>query len=484
MDNAVSRSNGINDAERYLQKLCERTFLRLWSYPGVFRDQSSGWGKKGGKEVCDLLVVFGNHILIFSDKKINFPKTGDLDLDWSRWVRRAVLESGEQLFGAERWIKSHPDRLFIDRECNQVFPIDLPDMSLATFHRVIVAHGASVRCKEVMGGSGSLMILSKINGTDHILKRSDGGMPFVLGQVDTMRGFVHILDDTSLEILLTTLDTIYDFTEYLEKKEKLFEKMGIVGAAGEEELLAYYLANLNQHGEHDFVVEEGLNGVFLDEGFWEDFSNSKERQSQIEANQISYSWDRLIEIFCTHILNDTQYLKDSLGARNQEKIIRFLARESRTRRRMLAKALIDLLETTPPFQKKVRVIQPSKPGDPYYVFLAIPSIQGTPQKEYREVRLDLLLKYCMVVKHRYPNAQDIVGIATESGTNSYRSEDAIYLDTRIWTQDQETEAINLIKDLSLLEHTQTFYAKELEYPASSKKGKRKRHNSKNRKFTR
>ena len=433
MGNAVSRSDGINDAERYLQTLCERSFLRLWSYPGVFRDQSNGGKSKGGKEVCDLLVVFENHILIFSDKNINFPNTGDLDLDWSRWVRRAVLESGEQLFGAERWIKSHHDRLFIDRECKQPFPIDLPDMSSAKFHRIIVAHGAYDRCKKVMGGSGSLMIFSSIIGKDHMLKRSNGGIPFAIGQVDPVRGFVHILDDTSLRILMTTLDTIYDFTSYLEKKEHLFEKIVSVGAAGEEELLAYYLGNLNKDREHDFIVDESLNGIYLDEGFWEDFSKSMERQSQIEANQISYSWDALIEEFSTHILNDTQYIKDPLGPRNQEKIMRILARESRTRRRMLAKALLGLLEKTPHSYKGVRVIAPSKLGDPYYVFLIVPHLQGKPQKEYREVRKYLLESYCMVVKHKFPGAQDIVGIATEPGMNSYRSEDAIYMDVRIWT---------------------------------------------------
>jgi hypothetical protein len=54
----VQPAEGVTDAERYLAKLCRRSFLSLWSYPGVFRDQG------GGKEVCDLLVVFDNHIII------------------------------------------------------------------------------------------------------------------------------------------------------------------------------------------------------------------------------------------------------------------------------------------------------------------------------------------------------------------------------------------------------------------------------------
>ena len=63
---AISRADGITDSERYLKKLCERTFLSLWSYPNVYRDQG-GAAKGDGKEVCDLLVVFENHIIMFSD---------------------------------------------------------------------------------------------------------------------------------------------------------------------------------------------------------------------------------------------------------------------------------------------------------------------------------------------------------------------------------------------------------------------------------
>ena len=52
---------------------------------------------------CDLLVVFENDVLIFSDKDISFPTSSDVHKDWSRWFRRAVVKSAAQLRGAERW---------------------------------------------------------------------------------------------------------------------------------------------------------------------------------------------------------------------------------------------------------------------------------------------------------------------------------------------------------------------------------------------
>lgn len=95
---AISRADGITKSERYLRELCDRTFLSLWSYPNVYRDQGCP-GMGDGKEVADLLVVFEDHVIIFSDKDCAFPDSGDLTKDWSRWLRRAVVKSAAQVWG-------------------------------------------------------------------------------------------------------------------------------------------------------------------------------------------------------------------------------------------------------------------------------------------------------------------------------------------------------------------------------------------------
>ncbi len=293
----VTRSDGTTDAERYLKVLCDRSFLSLWSYSGVYRDQGSG-GKVGeGKEVCDLLVVFENHILIFSDKDCAFPDTGNLDLDWSRWYRRAIEKSAAQVWGAERWIKSYPHRLFLDRSCTEPFPIDLPDPATATFHRIVVAHDASRRCQREFGGSGSLIIEPDIIGAMHCASRVDGGKPFAIGRLDLAQGFVHVLDDTSLDIVMRSLDTITDFVSYLSKKEEFIANGRLGWAAGEDDLLAYYLRHTNQVGAHDFLLPFGRNILVVDEGLWSAFERHPQRLAQVKADEISYAWDALIEAF-------------------------------------------------------------------------------------------------------------------------------------------------------------------------------------------
>ncbi len=461
----VHRSEGLTEAERYLKKLCDRSFLSLWSHSGIYHDQGKTRDAGHGKEVCDLLVIFQNDILIFSDKKCSFPNTGRLELDWSRWFRKAIMKSADQVWGAERKIKSHPDRLFLDRACTQRFPIDIPDPTKARYHRIVVAHDSGSRCRKELGGSGSLMIMPRIIGEQHFTPEAEGFTPFAVGQIDPPRGFVHVFDDTSLDIVMSTLDTITDFVAYLTKKEAFINSGRLGCAAGEEELLAFYLAKLNAQGEHDFAVPSEYDFVGIEEGHWEEFACSPQRRAQLKANEISYTWDALIEQFGRHIINGTSRSQTHPGLGNQERLFRFFAREPRTRRRFLAKSLVGLIEKTPPTQRATRVIQPSQSGDPYYVFAVFPHLPSVPYDEYREVRGKLLEALCLVTRLKYPDALDIIGVATEVGiSQETRSEDALYFDARQWTEAEETEAKSLQKDLGLLEHVKEFASREYEFP--------------------
>jgi hypothetical protein len=204
MDSAhqpIPRSEAVTESERYLRRLCERTFLSLWSYPGMFRNQGNASGGDG-KDLCDVLVVFENDIIIFSDKDCAFPDSGDLQVDWQRWLRRAVFDSANQAWGAERWIRQHPDRLFLDRSCTIPFPLNLPRPADARFHSVVVAHNVNARCKQEPGGTGSLRIDSHWGGRRNSTSNGRKLAPFVVGPLNEDKPFVHLLADRTLEIVL------------------------------------------------------------------------------------------------------------------------------------------------------------------------------------------------------------------------------------------------------------------------------------------
>ena len=453
-------------SERYLSRLCRRSFLRLWSWPHIYRNQTWSGGSEG-KEVCDLLVVFDNHVFIFSDKYCAFPNSGDVATDWSRWFKRAILKSAKQLWAAERWIRDHPDRLFLDSACTQSLPIPLPPVDQAVFHRIAVAHGSGPACQALLGGSGSLMLAPDIVGTDHFNHQAPNFLPFSIGRLSTSKGYVHVVDDFTLDTVLSTIDTAADLARYFQQKEQLILSGKLGMAAGEEELLANYLRNTDDEGQHCFQFPKSFTKVSVDEGFWDRFCKHPDRLAQIEADRVSYAWDELIDEFTKHALAGTQYFTTDASVGAHEKALRLMAREPRTQRRMLSRWLLSVLKRADTEEWSVRAVLPISPSGPHYLFLAVIPREDKTADEYRVFRRNLLQSYCMVTRLKFPEARHVVGIATEPWScGETRSEDLIYLDGTRWTDAFAAEATTLQQELGLLKEVREFEMTEPEYPLS------------------
>ena len=458
----IEKAEGVNESERYLQKLCDKTFLSLWSYPAVHKEK--------GNECCDLLVVFENHIIIFSDKDCQFPNSGQLELDWNRWFKKAIQKSAQQAWGAERWIKKYPNKLFLDSLCEKPFPIEIPDLSTAKFHLVIIAHDSSDRCQQELSGRGSLIINSSLKGFD------THKIPFMIGDIEPSRAFVHVLDDNSLDILLKTLDTISDFVSYLSKKEKFLRTTNFVFAYGEEELLAFYLTNWNDKDEHYFVdsstKDEKLNYIVLEEGHWDNFMQSRERQAQLDANKISYIWDSLIETFNKNVIDDTLYFNSHAELTQVELLLRFFAKESRLRRRLLSQTLVGFIQSAQLDIIAIRYLASLLPLETYYVFTTVPLLEWMKDniEKYRLMRRNILEICCLKTKLKFPDAQHIVGIATEPHLENEdigHSQDAMYCDATNWTKEDFAKAEEQSKKLDIFYTSNMFSLQDYEYPTHS-----------------
>ena len=129
------------------------------------------------------------------------------------------------------------------------------------------------------------------------------------------------------------------------------------------------------------------------------------------------------------------------------------------------KGIINMFTNTPDGTKHIICLKPLSPGEPFYVFLSLPQPDYATSEEYREVRGSLLEACLMVVKYKFPEAQDIVGIASEPlRLNSQPSEDFLYLDAREWSEKINAEAATLQKDLKILMSPTISYANEKDYP--------------------
>jgi hypothetical protein len=106
-----------------------------------------------------------------------------------------------------------------------------------------------------------------------------------------------------------------------------------------------------------------------------------------------------------------------------------------------------------------------RPGSAHYVFVILP--QGDmDETRYRQVRRQVLEAYCMVLKVLFPEALDLVGVATEPGEATARSQDVIYIDARDWTPEMQAQAEDLHAK-GVLKNTRPIQRSTiLEYPGS------------------
>lgn len=471
----LNSSKGTTSSEAYLSRLCNDTFLSLWSYSNPYTDEGQkktddNKGIGNGKELCDLLVIFENHIFIFSDKHCKFPISDNIQIGWSRWYKRAIKNSSKQIYGAEKFLLDYPNRIFLNKECTQSFPIEIPKKQNAIIHRIIVAHGSRDACVNFFnGGSGSLMLNTAILGDEHMKSST----PFNIGQINPSKGYIHVFDDITLEIIMKTLDTISDFTMYIERKEKFIDSGKDMIIPGEEDLLAWYLQRIDNSGQHTFLLEaeKDITAISIEEGMWNEFKNSNTRKDQLKANEISYLWDRLIESFLLNIFAGTSYYMSHPKLAEQEKIFRFLAKTNRTQRRILAESIYNLLSATPENFRATRIIPPLYNGDPFYLFFLLPKEDSIDYADYRDIRKMMLMDYLKILKHDFPNANYIIGIATETGISENRSEDIAYLDASNWTENDEIDSIDtkeFYTEKGLINERDFYKVNAKEYPQKNK----------------
>ncbi len=313
------RSQGLTPSEKVLAELCDHSFLRLWTYPNLF--------KKPSKELTDLLVVFGDDVLIFSDKSCSYPNTSDSMLDWTRWYRSSIKDSAHQIDQAERWIRSQPMRVFLDAKCKTPLPLPLPAEANMRVHRICVAMGARDRAA-AQTGRPSLAIRPSV---------ANDAVPFTVGSCDAARGWVHVFDEVSIGVVLRELSTMTDFVNYLNRKTDLLSGGQFQLAGDELDLLGYYLWN----GRSFPATTEKFQ---LEPDLWSQVENDASFLAGRSENQVSYFWDGLIEYLTDHFLGGTLEVGGDLTVPEYEQLARLMAGESRFYRRILATAILGRAE--------------------------------------------------------------------------------------------------------------------------------------------
>lgn len=441
----AATADGTTESERVLTRLAKKAFLSLWSYTNVYTDEGRASGKGDGKELCDLLVVFGNDVLLFSDKDCEYHANTDVKIAWPRWYKRAIEKSVKQLAGAEKFLRTFPNRVFIDKQCQAPLPVSLPDPGVARYFLIAVTRGAHDAARQFFGGgsSGSVMLNSCIRGKDHY------GTPFQIGFPLESGRFVHVLDEMTVDMLLEELDTVPDLVSYLACKEAFTSTPGVVvSISGEEDILARYMMTLHDDQHVLPEIPKNVGAVCLQEGDWEVYANSPQRATKREADQVSYLWDAIIEHHSQFIRAGTAVtLPDYSTERvDHERIVRAMAQQTRLMRRRCGANLHYVLSRDGPEGVFARIHASGAPSSLAFVFLATKRPYDMPYAEYRETRMRYLATYCNALKESMPTLLEAIGVAAEPYSNNEASFDFIHVDHSIPMSAEEQKAWRAMAD--------------------------------------
>lgn len=365
-------------SEQLVFDLSRNSFLSFWSYANSLNNK--------GKELCDILVVCDPNIIIISVKEIEYKDTGQPEVDFERWRRKAIDESCKQIYGAERRIESQSNVISVDGN----IAIPFPPRNTQKIYRIAVALGSKQKVPLTFGDFG--------------------------------KGFVHVFDENAIDVLFSELNTISDFLKYLSDKEKWFRDGKISFFSGEEDLLAFYLTQ-----NREFPTEPSL--VVLDEGLWKKYSQFPESISQKESEQNSYIWDNIIERIHENFSKDnyrTDWLTETKEISDVENAVRVMAKENRQTRSFLSNSILGLLSHKSLGARLFNIVE----SPICYVFMT-GDYGGNRELNFKELQAR-----CLVARGLDHSKQTVIGILIER--SNQHTGDAIsicYIDVLDWTQE-------------------------------------------------
>jgi len=192
-------------SEAFLHALAERTFLKLWSLPNAHLAP--------GKELADLVVAFGDDVVLFSDKACNFLTDRDAATGWERWRREAIDGGVKQLGGALRRLSAADQRIFLDASGKAPLPFPLPPPERRRYRLVAIAR-PGVDPTASTAGWRPLTCVASAAAPFEVEPQSTGGLP------------VHVFDGGAIDLLLSQLATVPDFIAYLSARAAALDAPG------------------------------------------------------------------------------------------------------------------------------------------------------------------------------------------------------------------------------------------------------------------
>lgn len=301
--------------EKFVNELAYNSFFKFWCYP------SPKFENGNKKEICDLLILFNSIAIIITVKNYEFKG------NHFRYFNNTIAKAVKQLHGASRVLFG-----------NSEVKIKHPDKPIETFPR------------------------DEIKKTFRIIINLGENVKFYpFNQVTKNDDYVTLFDKDSFETIIKQLDTVPDFIDYLEKREKLFknkvtlilpaeehdfpietqkeffqitegiESDFILISGTEKDLLAHFFKNTRNFPD---ILNGDSNGYYLIiDGDWDKFSRNQKVKNKEKENRASYFIDEFVKNELLINLNPMR-----------EKLAKTLLSFDRLTRRTISKSYFDFYD--------------------------------------------------------------------------------------------------------------------------------------------
>ena len=428
-----------NESEERLGELTRRTFLSMWTY------QNPHYAK--GKELCDALVVFGDDVIIISDKLIRFDDQIDKDTAWKRWYKKAVHGSIRQLRGAFNQLTRFPQSIFCDVNASSPFPLIIPEPKKIRVHLIAVANGCKAANFHSTGHS-EFCIDTRCNSDES---------PMCVGVKHPE--FVHIFSTSALEAIFNCFDTTRDLIDYLVRKQNALSGEVPFFIHGEENLVAAYV--MSQSGNSDFYVP--INYFPIERGvktvparLWDLYKKSPLREKRDQTRSTSYIIDQLIDHMTEEYSSGSLLIGQNQTFSYHEKHLRIMASESRLSRQIMSETLQGIIFESPStFWCNISESK-DNPGL-LYLWLVYPLIPGHITDEELETILNRhLYQYLIVALYKFPLATSIFGICLPNHASNRISRGFQVISGEARCNNLKEHANILEQKLGLLNNIQTY----------------------------
>ncbi len=279
--------------EDAVSEIAERTYLKYWCYPNP-KDEL-----KNRKEICDLLILFQETVIIISVKNYTFKG------NYERYFRTTIDKALAQIQGAERKLFGSDYKVHFNHPIKGEYEFDSSKFKLV--HRLLInlstvplfypggSHTSKGEFVHIFNWFAFLKAVNELNTIrdliDYLIKREK---TFYNKQLILLTG----KDDD------WTQDT---HTEFLNYSQKIYpsENPFILFSGTELDLLASYLFN-GREFNHNFTSEK-FDGAFMEyDGKWDDYLSREEVKRKKGADRISYFIDEFIEREVLHYNDDNR----------------------------------------------------------------------------------------------------------------------------------------------------------------------------------